>query len=92
MKTRRKFTSEFKVKVSLEAIKERESVSELAKRFEIHPNQINKWKKEFLANSSKVFSDKSVSKGKNDKNNVQKLYETIGQQKVEIDFLKKALS
>ena len=92
MKTRRKFTAEFKAKVSLEAIKERESVSELAKKFQLHPNQINQWKKEFLAKSSKIFSEKPSSGGIKEEKDVQKLYETIGQQKVEIDFLRRALS
>ena len=40
-KTRRKFTSEFKSKVAIEALKERYSLSELADRFELHPNQIS---------------------------------------------------
>jgi len=92
MKTRRKFSPEFKAKVSLEALKERESITELAKRFELHPNQVNTWKKEFLANSSKVFSGSSRSDKDISNKKLEKLYETIGQQKVEIDFLKKALS
>lgn len=92
MKTRRKFTPEFKSKVALEVIKERESVNEIAKKHKLHPQQIGRWKKEFLANASAAFEhEKSQNK---DKNGIEeeKLYEIIGQQKVEIDFLKKALS
>jgi transposase-like protein len=37
--TRRKFTSKFKAQVAIEAIKERESMTDLAKRFEVHPAQ-----------------------------------------------------
>lgn len=92
MRKRRTFTPEFKAKVSLEALKERESITELAKRFELHPNQINAWKKEFLSNSSKVFTGSSNPENDTSDKKVEKLYETIGQQKVEIDFLKKALS
>jgi transposase-like protein len=47
-KTRRKFTRTFKAKVSIEALKERESLAELSKHFEVHPNMISKWKKEVL--------------------------------------------
>ena len=91
MKTRRKFTSEFKAKVAIEAIKERESLTELAKKYQLHPNQITNWKKEFLQNASSAFSSgKNESKGREEKEK-QQLYEVIGQQKVEIDFLKKAL-
>lgn len=51
-RTRRKFSSAFKAKVALEALKERKTLSELSKEFELHPNQISQWKKEFLAASS----------------------------------------
>ena len=58
-KSRRKFNPEFKAKVAIEALKERETLKELAERFEIHPNQISQWKQEFLEKSSSVFeSDK----------------------------------
>ena len=50
-RSRRKFSSEYKAKVVIEALKERETMAELAKRFEIHPNQITTWKKEFLTRS-----------------------------------------
>ena len=38
-RSRRKFTSAFKVKVGIEALKERARLSELAKRFDLHPNR-----------------------------------------------------
>ena len=53
--TQRKFTSSFKTKVVLEAIKERKSLSELAQQYELHPNQISKWKQEFLQGADQVF-------------------------------------
>jgi len=88
---RRKFTAKFKTKVVLEALKERISVQELAKKHELHPNQISKWKGEFLDNADVVF-DKGSSNEAEETEDVEKLYKVIGQQKVEIDFLKKALS
>lgn len=53
-KSRRKFDSAFKAKVAVEALKERETLSELAVRYDLHPNQISQWKQEFLQNSSVV--------------------------------------
>jgi transposase-like protein len=44
-KPRRKFSSEFKARVALEALRERESIETLCKKFDLHPNQIFQWKK-----------------------------------------------
>ena len=52
--TLRKFTASFKAKVVLEALKERKSLSELAQQYELHPNQISKWKQEFLQGADQV--------------------------------------
>ena len=89
-KTRRKFTSEFKSKVAIEALKERYSLSELAERFELHPNQISQWKQEFLEKSKDVF-DKKSSKSKEDQDELDTLYTKIGQLEVARDYLKKNL-
>lgn len=89
-RTRRKFSSEFKTKVSLEALKERETLSELAKRFELHPNQISQWKQEFLEKSNTVF-DKKEEKSVEKEVDLDKLYAKIGKLEVERDFLKKSL-
>ncbi|MEQ8548782.1 MAG: transposase [Cyclobacteriaceae bacterium] len=51
----RKFTSEFKAKVAIEALEERQSLADLALKFEIHPSQITKWKIDFVDNASSVF-------------------------------------
>lgn len=89
-KPRRKLTSEFKSKVAIEALKERYSLSELAERFELHPNQISQWKQEFLEKSKDVF-DKKSSKPKEEQVDLDKLYAKIGQLEVECDYLKKNL-
>ncbi|RMG81267.1 MAG: transposase [Bacteroidetes bacterium] len=88
-KSRRKFSASFKAKVAMEAIKERETLSQLAKRFEVHPNQISQWKREFIEKSSKVFDDHKQSK--QEEIELQELYSKIGELKVENDFLKKSL-
>jgi len=92
-KSRRKFNAEFKAKVVLEALKERSTVEELGKKYEIHPNQIHTWKKEFLNNASIVFStgEKRMEDKMLHEEEREKLYAQIGQQKVEIDWLKKKL-
>lgn len=89
-KTRRKFTAEFKAKVAVAAIKEIETLSELSKRFEVHPHIIARWKKEFLENASLIFS-KGEAQQDEESVDAEKLYAQIGQLKVENDFLKKSL-
>jgi transposase-like protein len=83
----------FKVKVVLEAIKEEQTLAELAGRFEVHPNQIGQWRKQFLQNATKAFSgDKSdkdyIQKLENEK---EDLHRQIGEQTMDINFLKKNL-
>src|SRR3954468_23236180 len=48
MRTRRRFSGEFKAKVALEAIKGHETVAELATKHELHPTQITAWKREAI--------------------------------------------
>jgi transposase len=86
---RRKFSSEFKAKVVLEALRERETIETLARRYELHPNQISAWKKEAQANLKQVFERGNGSAAQED--NSEKLYAQIGQLKVENDWLKKKL-
>ncbi len=89
--TRRKFTSKFKTKVVLEALKERQTTQQLAQKFEISPQQINLWKLEFLSQAESVFDTSSKSKKSEAEQKEERLLKVIGQQKVELDFLKDAL-
>jgi transposase-like protein len=88
-KERRKFSSSFKAKVAIEAIKEVSTLQELASKYEIHANQISLWKKEFLDNANSVFESKRIEKKDESKEKV--LYSKIGELQIEIDFLKKVL-
>lgn len=86
-KSRRKFTGAFKAMVAIEALKERETLAELSKWFEVHLNIISKWKQEFIERSAEVFEKKSESDPGIDP---EKLYAKIGQLEIENDFLKKS--
>lgn len=91
--SRRKFSTEFKKKVVLEALKERNTLQELAAKYEIHPQQITDWKRHFIDNSEAAFSRKAAGEDKPSEKDklVEALYAQIGQLKVENDFLKKKL-
>ncbi len=55
-KSRKKYDAKFKAKVAIEALKERETLSELAAKYEVSPVMISRWKKEFIENSTAAFS------------------------------------
>ena len=79
-----------KTKVVIEALKERESIQELAVRFELHPNQISIWKREFLVNADKAFSSDRTGNDQKAKEKVKEdLYEQIGRLSMENEWLKK---
>jgi len=85
--TRKKHSAAFKAQVAIEAIKEQETLSELAKRFEVHPQMISNWKREFISRSTEIFSSKAP-----DEEAVKRekaLYEKIGRLEVEVDFCKR---
>ena len=88
-KNRRKFTSEFKAKVAIAALKERESMSDLSSKYELHPTMISKWKQEFIDLASQVFDKKPMIDTSGE--DVDKLYSKIGKLEMENDFLKKSL-
>jgi transposase len=90
MKTRRRFTAEFKAKVALEAIQGHRTVAELAKRHELHPNLIAQWKRQAIEKLARVFDDKALEPSANRDAEVTKLHAKIGQLVVERDFLAKA--
>ena len=89
MKKRKNYTSGFKTKVVLEALQERETIQEIGKKYEIHPNQISTWKGQFLSNANSVF-EKGLTKSDDEKEK-EELFKKVGQLQIENDFLKKVL-
>ena len=90
MKIRRRFTAEFKAKVALEAIRGERTISEMATKHQLHPNQITQWKRQAIENLAKAFDDKASDAQVGREAEVTKLHAKIGQLVVERDFLAKA--
>ena len=89
--SRRKHSPSFKAKVALEAIKGEETIAQIASRFEVHPILVTKWKKALQGEAASIFGEAHARKKKEDENLVGRLYQQIGQLKVEKDFLENAL-
>ena len=87
-KKRTRHSQEFKAKVAIEALKEQKTINEIASQYQIHPNQVTRWKSELIEGADKVFEDKRTKK-QDDKPGEDKLYQQIGQLQVELDWLKK---
>ena len=87
-----KFESSFKTKVVLDALKERETLSELAKKYGVAPKQITRWKKEFLEKSDMVFNseEKENKELRALKSERDKLLKKVGQLTIEVDFFAEA--
>ena len=84
---RRKHSPALKAKVALEALKGQETVAQLAARYEVHPGQIQAWKKALTEGASGVFGNGKEQKSRNDAALIARLYQEIGQLKVARDFL-----
>ena len=89
-KKRKTYSPEFKAKVALAAIKNDETISQLAARFGVHPTMIHNWKRSLLDGASDVF-DKGQKSKKNREAEVNELYKQIGKLKVANDFLSEKL-
>jgi transposase len=88
---KRKFTSEFKLKVILDALSEKQTLSELSQKYQLHSIQISLWKQDFLNKALKVMQSKQDKVPQED-HEKKELYTKIGQLQMEVDFLKKKLS
>ena len=88
--SRRNHTAAFKAKVALESLKEQETMAELSKRFEVHANQIYKWRRQLVEHAEGAFTTTEAipsSSGREDE-----LLRKIGELTVERDFLSRGLA
>jgi transposase-like protein len=88
---RKQYNPEFKAKVALAAIKNEETVAQLATRYEVHPTVINTWKRNLLDGAADLFVN-GKKKNNQTEAKVDELYRHIGKLKVERDFLSRKLN
>lgn len=88
--TRRRYSAEFKFHVALDAAKGQQTTSELASKYEVHPNQISTWKRELLEGGASLFASKNGHQEHEQKALHADLYEQIGRLKVDLEWQKKS--
>lgn len=86
-KKRRTFTREFKAKVALEALKEQLTLSQIAKKYDLHPNQVSAWKSQAKEDLLEIFG--TGNENDDQEELISALYEKIGRLEIELDWLKK---
>ena len=86
-------SAEFKSRVALAALQERRTVSELAGQFGVHPTQVHEWKKQLVSGAAELFRDGRSTRAAVEQAAEQaELFEQIGRQKVELEWLKKKVA
>lgn len=90
MATRKRFSSQFKAKVALEAIKGDRTVAQLASQYGVHATQINRWKKQAQEHMAEAFEHGG---GRPSAEEIEaredQLYRQVGKLQVEVDWLRK---
>jgi putative transposase len=76
----------------LEAVRGERTLNELAGQFELHPTQVVQWKKRLVEGAASLFEGRSERNGAEELALRDRLYQEIGQLKVELDWLKKSMS
>lgn len=90
-RSRKKFSSSFKSKVALEAVKGLKTINEIASEYGLQPSQVSEWKRVLIENMPELFERKSQSREKHFEKEKEELLKIIGSLKVDNDFYKKKL-
>ncbi len=91
MNRRRRFTSDFKAKVALAALRGDKTIQEIASLYKVHPNQVSAWKRQAVDGLGDIFSGGAERGQADHEAEVHDLHAKIGQLAVERDFLAKGL-
>ena len=85
------YRSELKAKAVLELLREEDTISQIASKYEVHPNLLNKWRKAAIEGLPELLSDKRKrdAAAKEQEELVNELYAQIGEITAKYNWLKK---
>ena len=87
---RKRFDGALKVKIGLEALKGIKTVAEIAREYQVHPNQVSQWKSEVSQRLPEVFETGPTVQIQGSEKEVERLERKVGQLTMELDWLKKS--
>jgi putative transposase len=85
------YSPDFKAKVALELLREEMTISQISSKYEVHPTQINRWRKAVIDGLPELLSDnrKRDAVLKEHEEVVKELYAQIGELTSKLSWLKK---
>ena len=86
---RRRFEAAFKAKIGLEALKGIKTVAEIARQYQVHPNQVSQWKSEVLERLPEVFESGPTAVSQEQEKQIAQLERKVGQLTMELEWLQK---
>ena len=86
---RRRFDAVFKAKIGLEALKGIKTVAEIARQYQIHPNQVSQWKSEIARRLPEVFESGPTVVAQEQEKQIARLERKIGQLTMDLEWLQK---
>ena len=92
MSHRKQRDGRFKAQVALEAIKNQQTIAQIASEYGVNPAQVSQWKKQVLEELPQLFTNGRSKTASDNDQLVPELYRQIGQLKVELDWLEKKLN
>jgi len=88
-KKRTVHSAQLKAKVALEALREQQTINELARKYSVHSSLIRDWKRRLLEGSAGVFEQPGTARQDEELQRIPQLYEQIGRLQVELEWLRK---
>lgn len=92
---RKRYTAAFKAQIVQAVLKEEKTVAQLAAEYQVHPNQIYRWRDIALAGLPSLFVDQTAQmqavQAAAHEREVQELYAEIGKLTTQVNWLKKKL-